>query len=299
MPNTKDVSWIKKTIKKAKNALKKVDVKHEKSIKRHLDAAVDKLDTAEKEKQNTNMGNRDNNKDDAWTELSTTLEGWGRGDTKRFKGGKEYAEVVLPKNGFRSQAGVNSKYKLKGFPTKSAELSYELFVDKDWDPVKGGKLPGLYIGKGTGGKAYEENDGSFRIMWRRGGQLVGYLYPCTDQGNIKKNQGREFLEACGHEFPEAGIDLWRSTKDKVFLKKGEWNKVCMGWTLNDPKTSNGQIWLEVNGTRFCVKDARITDKPDKNQCSGVQWSMWYGGSNASWAPSKDQSFKFRNIKYHT
>lgn len=295
MTNTKDVSWIKKTIKKAKSALNKVDVKEEKSIKRHLDAAVDKLETPKETKPNNDKRQEEGK---GWTDLSCTLAGWA-GDNKRFKGGKEYAEVILPKNGFRSQDGVNSKYKLKGFPTKTAELSYELFVDKDWDPVKGGKLPGLYIGKGTGGKAYEENDGSFRIMWRRGGQLVGYLYPCTDQGNIKKNQGREFLEACGHEFPEAGIDLWRTTKDKVFLKKGEWNKVTMGWTLNDPKTSNGQIWLEVNGTRLYVKDARITDKPDKNQCCGVQWSMWYGGSNESWAPSKDQSFKFRNIKYHT
>lgn len=291
-----DVNWIDRTISKVKKRLTNLKgVKHVASIERKLEKVDKKLDKVKDELQDTN----DTNNNDGWTELSTTLNGWSS-DNKRFRGGKDYAEVTLPKKGYRSKDGVNIKYKnLDGFPTTSAELSYELYVDDDWQPVKGGKLPGLFINNGTGGKNYKKNDASYRIMWRRGGQLVGYLYPCTDQGDMSKNQGEEFMEACDDEFPPAGIDLWRRTKDKVYLKPGKWNTVRMGWTLNDPKTSNARVWLEVNGTLLSVSDARITDKPHKNQCCGIQWSLWYGGSNASWAPSRDQSFKFRNIRYKT
>jgi len=295
MGSTNNVNWVSKTLGKIKKRLKKVNgnvSKIEKHVER-ADKALEEIKAAAAAQDNSGDGGK------SWITLPTTLIGW-TSNTSRFRGGMEYAEVILPKKGFRSNQGVNIKYdKLKGFPATTAELSYDLFVDKDWDPVKGGKLPGLIVNKGTGGKDYAKNDASYRIMWRRGGQLVGYLYPCTDQGNIKKNQGREFLEACNSEFPDAGIDLWRNTKEKVHLKKGEWNSVTMGWTLNDPKTSNAKIWLVVNGKRLDLSDGRITDASDKNKCSGIQWSMWYGGSNASWAPSKDQSFKFKNIRYRT
>jgi len=291
-----DVRWIDRTLGKIKKRLGKLKgVKYVPSLERTLEKADKKLEQVKEEVKDVEKPEADA----GWTMLSTTLNEWVS-TNKRFRGGKEYAEVILPKKGYRSSQGVNIKYKnLQGFPTTSAELAYDLYVDKDWDPVKGGKLPGLFVNNGTGGKEYKKNDASYRIMWRRGGQLVGYLYPCGNQGNIAKNQGKEFLEACHHEFPPAGIDLWRHTKEKVHLKKGQWNAVRMGWTLNDPKTSNAQVWLEVNGVLLKVTDARITDKPDKTPCCGIQWSLWYGGSNASWAPSSDQSFKFKNIRYKT
>lgn len=235
-------------------------------------------------------------------DLPTSLDGpWSNEGNKRFRAGATVATVLLPAGKVRSRDGVNNKYKLKGFPAKQAELKFQVYVDKDWQAVKGGKLPGLFIGKGTGGKNYKKNDGSFRIMWRRGGRLVGYLYPCMDQGkDIRKRQGKEFTHACDDEFPAAGIDLWRQTKDcKMTLVPGQWNDVTIGMRLNDKGVSNGALWLEVNGDKGMVTDAYLTDNPDKNTINGVQWSMWYGGSNTSWAPSKDQVFKFKNIQYRT
>lgn len=295
MGSSSNLAWVDKTLQKIKQKLKKSG-KDIKKVEKHIDRADKAL---EKVMGDTAAAPATTTDKSTSRELPTTLVGWAS-NTSRFRGGMDHCEVILPKKGFRSQQGVNIKYdKLSGFPTTTAELSYEVFVERDWDPVKGGKLPGLFINNGTGGKDYAKNDGSYRIMWRRGGQLVGYLYPCTDQGNISKNQGPEFLEACNKEFPDAGIDLWRDTKEKVHLKKGEWNSVTMGWTLNDPKTSNAKIWLIVNGTKLQVNDGRITEHSDKNKCCGIQWSMWYGGSNASWAPSKDQTFKFRKISYRT
>lgn len=237
-----------------------------------------------------------------WIELPTTMDTkvWNvRNSNPRAQPGPKTLDIIFPKNGYKSRQGVNHKCVLDDFPVTEAELEYEVYIEKDWDPVKGGKLPGFFIGKnGTGGKNYKKNDGSARIMWRRNGQLVGYLYLCTDQGkDVSKKQGKNFLDACDNHFPPAGIDVWRRTKDKVYLKKGTWNTVRMGLRLNDQGKANGRLWLEVNGTRLETNDVYYTENPSKNKIGGLQWSLWYGGGSSSWAPSKEQCMRFRNIRY--
>ena len=232
--------------------------------------------------------------------LSTTMDDWGASDSaiksaKRLKPGKDELTLTLPKGGHGSAGGVNLKCVPKGFPCTSAELKYAVYIPTGWDCVKGGKFPGLFIGKnGTGGKTYEKDNGSARLMWRRNNQLVSYLYLCTDQGDISK-QGPEFLRACNNEFPDAGIDMWRETKDKLTLKEGTWNTIVYGLQLNDKGKKNGRLWLELNGKRVSVNDACFTARPDQIKIGGIQWSCWYGGSDASWAPKKDQTIKFKDI----
>jgi hypothetical protein len=218
----------------------------------------------------------------------------------RLRPNAKFISVTYPKGGYRSQHGVNIKStKMEGFKTRGVELTYEVFVEKDWDPVKGGKLPGFIINGGTGGKDYKKNDGSVRIMWRNKGQLVAYLYPCVDQGrDFSKTMGPHMKEAC-KKFPPAGIDVWRYTDEKVFLKPGEWNCITIGAELNDPEQSNGKLWLIVNGTKLSVDDVCFTKRSDKNLFTGLQFSSWYGGGSSSWAPKKDQTLKFRNFAYRT
>lgn len=211
--------------------------------------------------------------------------------------GKNEIVVTYPAGGHGSRAGVNFKTQPKGFPCSQVELAYDVFVPKGWDCVKGGKLPGIFIGKnGTGGKKYEKNDGSCRLMWRKNNQLVPYLYLCTNQGDITK-QGPNFLKACSNKFPPAGIDLWRHTKkDKVFLKEGTWNSIKYGIEMNDSDKKNGRLWLELNGTRLEVDDVCFS-ADEKVKIGGFQFSTWYGGGSASWAPEKKQQLKFRNVSY--
>jgi hypothetical protein len=232
--------------------------------------------------------------------LSTTMDDWGASasaikNAKRLKPGQDELILTLPAGGHGSAGGCNLKCVPKGLPCTSAELKYSVYISNDWDCVKGGKLPGLFIGKnGTGGKSYEKDNGSARLMFRRNNQLVSYLYLCTDQGDISK-QGPEFLRACNNKFPDAGIDLWRETKEKLVLKNGGWNTITYGIKLNEKGKKNGRLWLEVNGKRVSVNDACFTARPDTIKIGGMQWSCWYGGSDASWAPKKPQVMKFKDI----
>jgi hypothetical protein len=282
----KNISWIEQKLKKIQKRLRRVK------------------DDIGKSETSKNDSSKDTKDKDGWTTLPTTVDSsvWNvKNSNPRLLPGKDILTVIFPKRGYKSRAGVNHKCRLDGFPAQEAELVYDVYVEKNWDPVKGGKLPGFFIGKnGTGGKQYEKNDGSVRIMWRRGGQLVGYVYLCTDQGkDVSKKQGKSFLKACDDHFPPAGIDLWRRTKEKVHLKNGQWNTVRMGVRMNDPGVSNGKIWLEVNGERLEVDDAYFTEDPKKNAIGGLQWSLWYGGGSADWSPSKEQQLVFRNIKYRS
>ena len=233
--------------------------------------------------------------------LSTTMDDWGASasaikNAKRLKPGEGVLTLTLPSGGHGSAGGVNLKCVPKDFPCSSAELKYSVYIPKDWDCVKGGKLPGFFIGKnGTGGKSYDKDNGSARLMWRQGNQLVSYLYLCTDQGDITK-QGPEFLRACNNKFPDAGIDMWRETKEKLVLKEGTWNTIVYGLSLNEKGKRNGRLWLELNGKRVSVNDACFTSNPDKVMIGGFQFSCWYGGSNATWAPSRPQQLKFKDLQ---
>ena len=210
--------------------------------------------------------------------------------------GPEYITVMYPAGGYRSQAGVNIKFRPRGFPCTQICLSYHVFVPPGWDCKKGGKLPGFFFGKkGAGGKTYEPDNGSCRLMWRKNRQLVPYVYLCTDQGDISSNQSQEFLRACGHTFPEAGIDLWRYTNEKLFLLENAWNAITLGATLNDVGGRNGSLWVELNGTRLHVGGICFTAKPHINKFYGLQFSTWYGGSNSTWAPDTPQQLWFTNI----
>ena len=70
------------------------------------------------------------------------------------------------------------------FPCRSVRLSYELCFADNFDPVNGGKLPGLFIGPpGASGGNHDTDNASCRIMWRKENndmiQAEAYVYtPC-------------------------------------------------------------------------------------------------------------------------
>ncbi|HEY1051278.1 MAG TPA: hypothetical protein VGE39_16015, partial [Prosthecobacter sp.] len=83
---------------------------------------------------------------------------------------------------------------------EEAELRYTLRFSKDFDFVKGGKLPGLCGGPDnvSGGRPADGKNGfSARLMWRKDGRGEAYVY----HKNQKSNYGDSFAFPEDFRFP--------------------------------------------------------------------------------------------------
>lgn len=240
--------------------------------------------------------------------LKNDMSNWNASKNARVKADGDGVKITLPKGGYASGGGVNIKFSPDGIKkSNDVELEYELFLPNTFDFVKGGKIGlGFNINDGTGGKAWRENDGSYRLMWRTGGVCVAYLYLPMDQGKyipdkndspLLKNQGRGFIDAISNKAPAAGLDLFRYTDKKVSFKRGEWNKVKLAARLNDPEKNNGRLELSLNGTSFVVDDMMWTANPRDNMFTQLQLASWFGGGDKSWAAKKDEVIQIRNVTY--
>ena len=242
-------------------------------------------------------------------DLRNDMKNWNASNNSRVDASEDRIQINIPQGGYGSSGGVNLKFKPDGIkPTPSFELEFQVRFPDNFDWVKGGKFGlGANINEGAGGSSWKKNDGSARLMWRAGGQLVSYLYLCTDQGSYRpgdencplvKNQRTEFKDACGNKWNKSGLDVFRYTKEKLYLKKGYWNTIKYGATLNSgPDTSDGKVWLELNGERVETGGIRFTENVRDNVFSQIQLPTWFGGSDKSWAPPKNTWVKIRNATY--
>lgn len=159
-------------------------------------------------------------------------------------------------------------------PSDRIKLSYSLRFSRDFDFVKGGKLPGLYGGTGnSGGDIPNGRDGfSSRLMWRKNG--IGEVYAYLP--NSKKN----------------GTSLGRG---QWTFRPNTWHQIQQELQLNTPDRSDGsvRIWLdqklvlEETGLRF-----RTTSKL---KIDGIFFSTFFGGDDRSWSPPKDVFIDFANF----
>jgi hypothetical protein len=226
------------------------------------------------------------------------------GDTSNVSNTSRGIEVTFPTGGYKARDGVNLKCPIEeAFPSKDITLYYHVYVPRDFDFTLGGKLPGLTINEGTGGRSWKRDAASVRGMWRRGGIVVAYLYLCTDQGSyngsannpLMRGQSRAFHNA-SHHTNGAGIDMFRFGKNPLRLKRGEWNKIKIRCKLNDPGRANGKLSIRVNKNKKVVKGMTYTADPEKNQFEQLQLSAWFGGGSKKYASPKDQTMTFKKFK---
>lgn len=241
--------------------------------------------------------------------LKNDMSNWNAHTNSRVRADEKNGIVIsFPKGGFASRGGVNLKCVPDGLErTTHAIVEYEVYIPKGFDFVKGGKLGvGMNINNGAGGKSWKKNDASYRLMWRAGGQCIAYLYLATDQGSytpgktnspLLMNQGKNFMEAIANKAPSAGLDVFRYTKKKMYLKTGQWNRIRMVAKLNDKDKNNGVLELSVNGDTMSVDDMMWTANTTDNMFSQLQMANWFGGGDASWGAKKNESITIRNVKY--
>jgi hypothetical protein len=177
--------------------------------------------------------------------------------------GSDAIRIAYPPHGTGSQ-GVVKRIPLEA-AVAAATLSFDVCFERDFQWVRGGKLPGLGPAEPlTGGAARTPSGWSARIMFQPEGRCSTYLY---DQ-NPAEQWG------VGHLSPEP-----------VFAA-GRWHRVEFLVKLNAPGRSDGFACIRVDGVevaRSAQVEFRGTDT-EATQIRQLLFSTFHGGDDSTWTP---------------
>jgi hypothetical protein len=161
---------------------------------------------------------------------------------------------------------------------ETAELSYTVRFSKDFDFVKGGKLPGLCGGPDNvsgGRRATGTNGFSARLMWRKDGRGEAYVY----HKNQKGDYGDSFAFPADFRFP---------TETPV--------KVRITVMMNTVGKRDGVL-------RVWIDEKPMVERPDMEWrtvdsfgVDGLYFETFHGGGDASWAPTRACWAEFAGMK---
>ena len=167
------------------------------------------------------------------------------------------------------------QFPCKFAPRETAYAEYWVRFGTDFDAVRGGKLPGLCGGHcNSGGHKPQDGEGfSARLMWKKYGNLILYLY--------HMDQPDKYGEV---------FDL------KTAFPAGEWHKISEQVTLNAPGQRDGvvRVWLD---DRLALEKAGLRlRKKAEVKIDTLYFSTFYGGAEPDWAPPKDEVIAFDGFR---
>ena len=158
-------------------------------------------------------------------------------------------------------------------PRTSASLTYQVRFPQGFQFVKGGKLPGFYGGvEPFSGEKHNNYGWSLRLMWRTNGAGEIYAYIAGKTGY-------------GLSIDRGGV---------TWLADGQWHAVSLHVVLNTPGNADGSASLSVDGVTG-INSTGMTITSTNTQIGGIFFSTFYGGHDASWAPSAPMSIDFSNF----
>ncbi len=182
--------------------------------------------------------------------------------------GKEFGPA---RGGVQFKVSFNQSY-------NELYFSYRVRFAKDFDFVKGGKLPGFMGGTGPTGCVSDKNGFSARNMWRVDGDAVQYLYAPRK------------TSACGddYHYTKGGLN-------QRFIP-GKWQTVEHRLVMNTPGENNGimQAWLDGELV-LDVKDFLFREVGSTFAIDALYFSTFFGGGDASWAPQSSQITDFDDL----
>jgi hypothetical protein len=161
---------------------------------------------------------------------------------------------------------------------EAAEMSYTLRFSKDFDFVKGGKLPGLCGGPEnvSGGRpANGQNGFSARLMWRRDGRGEAYVY----HKNQKGDYGDSFTFPSDFRFP---------TDTPV--------KVRLIVSMNTPGKRDGALRVWIDEKLLVERSDMEWRSVDSFGVDGLYFETFHGGGDKSWAPTKPCWVEFAELR---
>lgn len=165
-------------------------------------------------------------------------------------------------------------------------LAYRIRFSPTFDWVKGGKLPGLVGGTAPTGCTNDPdanaNGFSARMMWRDNALPVQYTYYPTRESD------------CGDDYD------YRSGGQDAAFTPGQWHQVQHRIVMNTPGAQDGvlQAWLDG----VLVLDLQDFEWRSAGKTYGVDalyFSTFFGGGDASWAPSSPQHIDFDDFVVST
>jgi hypothetical protein len=177
---------------------------------------------------------------------------------------------------------------------KDVVLSYSVRFDETFDPVLGGKLPGLYISSGnntsggSGGK--HTNNTSCRIAWRSNFMAEAYVY-------LPKNVNQsETYYNNSVQNRIYGDSLWRG---QLNFKKDIWNDISLRIRLNtfdtrDYPNMDGLLQLTINNVTRRLDDIILT-VDTQSRIETVIFETFFGGSSPLAVTPNDTWSYFKNV----
>ena len=161
---------------------------------------------------------------------------------------------------------------------ESAEMSYTLRFSKDFDFVKGGKLPGLCGGPEnvSGGRpANGKNGFSARLMWRKDGRGEAYVY----HKNQKGDYGDSFAFPSDYRFP---------TDTPV--------KVRIAVSMNTLAKRDGTLRVWIDDKLLVERNDMEWRTVDSFGVDGLYFETFHGGGDSSWAPTRPCWVEFTEMR---
>jgi hypothetical protein len=206
------------------------------------------------------------------------LDGVRQGRTRVIEGPEAHEgrslRVLYPKGGVGASAG-GALWHMRIGRFDDLYCSYYVRFGTDFDFVKGGKLPGLAGGAAnSGGRKPTGADGwSARMMWLARGRVVQYVYHVDQPSNF----GEDFR--------------WDRGGQRFFLP-GTWHGVEHHIVINTPGRRDGVVQGWFDGVlALDRRDVRFRDV-DTFAIDLFAFSTFFGGSDPTWAPSKDEHITF-------
>lgn len=173
-------------------------------------------------------------------------------------------------------------------------FTYQVKFDETFNPVLGGKLPGLFINngkntKGASGGKYS-NNASCRIAWRSKFSAEAYLYLPTLQEQDPAYNSMIIKNGI------YGDSLWRHS---FSFHPTKWNDIYIRLKLNKIENkipiNDGELEITINNSTKNFNKI-IWRVDDCNYINTIIFETFFGGSTPKTATPQDTWSYFKNIK---
>lgn len=185
------------------------------------------------------------------------------------------------------------------FPTDQIIVSYDLKFDDTFQPVLGGKLPGIFLSEGidkkymreASGGNHNNNTASLRIAWRKDFVAEAYVY-------LPENQDKEYYQIPNLvKNAEFGDSLWRGLFQ---FNSKDWNNIMFNVklnTFNNDGLPNANGFLELCINKECQQFNKLIWRINQSTTiTSILFSTFFGGGSSKYATPVDTWTYFKNFQ---